>query len=206
MKIIYSGGVNGSIRKDELDYYTYGFGNYFMLQIRDELEELITQSGVIAVCVAAKPNKVRYERRFIDMGFELDSFVFLGRENKAEWGRYDAIIILGGETKELKKWLDKNGFNVGSLTRCRLIAGDSAGAYVLASYTLIDYKADGSRFEIVKGFIPELNILVAAHTNNNHYHQRGLGAALKKWCTENKAEYIGLKENEIKVTELTILN
>ncbi len=204
MKIIHSGGVNGSILNDNPQYSIYGFGNYFMLQIRNELEDLIREHKTIAVCVAAKSNKNHYDQRFIDMGFNLQEFIFIGRDDKPKWEQFDAILILGGETRELHAWLTESKFNIARLKRCKLIAGDSAGAYVLGKHTLIDYEADGSRFKIIDGFIPELNILIAAHVNNDHYHKGGLDAVLREWCKNNKVEYVSLEENEIKITELLI--
>lgn len=197
-----SGGVNRAILKDDPEYTIHGFGNYFMLQIRDEIEDIIRDHGTVAVCVAAKPNKNHYDQRFIDMGFNLNDFTFVGRNEKPEWEQYDAIILLGGETKALHTWLTENQFDITQLKRCKFIAGDSAGAYVLGRYTLLDYEADGSKLKITDGFVPQLNILVAAHTNNHRYHQDALGMELQDWCKQNQVEYVGLQENEMRITTI----
>lgn len=202
MNLIQSGGVNGTLGKDEPTYSTYGFGNYFMLQIKDEIDALIQASATIAVIVAAKPNKQHYDQRFIDMGFSLEAFVFLGREDGADWGSYDAVFILGGETKELHTWLNKTNFSLQELTKCQLLAGDSAGAYVLARNTVVDYAHDGTNVQIVDGFVPSQNLLIAAHVNNNFYHTPELDLAFRTWAVDHHAEYVQLKENETRVSNI----
>lgn len=202
MKVIHSGGVNASLGKDDPSYDIYGFGNYFMVQVRDELERLIANGKKVAVCVAAKPNKEHYHQRFIDNGFSPEDFTFLGREDNADWGSYDAILLLGGETRELSNWLVRTNFDVTNLSNCQLLAGDSAGAYVLAAKVIVDYEVDGSSFEITDGFMPDFNVLIAAHVNNTYYHSESLGKVLAEWCEENKVEYVELKENELKITNL----
>lgn len=199
MKLIRSGGVNARLRKSDTNYNTYGFGNYFILQIKPELDELIKNDEKIAICVAAKPDKHEYDKQIIDLGFDLDHFIILGREDDADWDQYAAILMLGGETKELYLWLNKTSFELARLKNCRILAGDSAGAYVLSGKTLFDYKPDGSSFKIVDGFLPGLRQLVAAHVNNLHYHEPRLTKALNEWCNANATEYVGLQENEIDV-------
>jgi hypothetical protein len=199
MKIIHAGGVNGSLGRDDPNYMIYGFGNYFAMQIKDDIQSLINAHKKIAVCVAAKPDKHHYDQRFVEMGFALDDLIFLGRNDMPDWSNYSAILLLGGDTAALHSWLVNTGFAVNKLTQCQLLAGDSAGAYVLARYTMLNYTPNGSKLEISTGFIPELNILVAAHTNNAHYHQPGLEATLRDWCNNNQTEYVPLEENEIKI-------
>ncbi len=188
--------------KNDPNYNKYGFGNYFMIQIRTLLQNLISDKKTIAVCVAAKPNKHHYDQNFIDMGFNVNDFTFLGREDSANWNSYDAVLLLGGETKALHSWMLKNNFNIRDMVNCELIAGDSAGAYVLASKTLVDYTADGSHFEIIDGFMPEIKILFAAHANNPYYYKESLGVALEKWCGENDVQYVSIEENQIRETTL----
>lgn len=201
MKLIRSGGVNARLTKIDDYYHTYGFGNYFMAQIKPELDELINHDKEIAICVAAKSNKHEYDQPLLDLGFDLDNFTILGRENSAEWGQYAAILMLGGETKELYSWLKKTEFNPANLKNCHILAGDSAGAYMLSGKTLIDYEPDGSSFEIVDGFLPGLHQLIAAHVNNPYYHEPGLTTVLNKWCEANSVKYIGLQENEMDIID-----
>lgn len=202
MKLIRAGGVNATLQPSDDSYNTYGFGNYFMLQIKPELDEIIKADGTIALCVAAKPNKHHYDQRLTDLGFNIRDFVVLGRDDDAEWEQYSAVLMLGGETKELHNWLAKTRFSVTALKNCRLLGGDSAGAYVLSGKTLVDYTADGSSFEIQDGFLPELNQLIAAHVNNGYYHQTSLTNVLSEWCKANSVEYIELEENELNVLEI----
>ncbi len=202
MKLVRSGGTNGTLDTSDTNYATYGFGNYFMLQIKPELDEIIESGGIIALCVAAKPNKHHYDRPLTDIGFTMSDFTILGRDDEAQWEQYDAVLMLGGETKELHTWLTRTNFNLDSLKNCRILGGDSAGAYVLSGKILIDYTADGSTFEITDGFLPKLNQLIAAHINNMYYHQPELTKVLSQWCKENNVEYIELEEDEIQVIEI----
>lgn len=173
-----------------------------MLQIKPQIDELIEQGKTIALCVAAKPNKHHYDQRLVELGFNVDDFTILGREDKADWSSYAGILILGGETKELYEWMYRTEFSVEVLKSCKILAGDSAGAYVLSGKTLINYMPDGSSFEIVDGFLPGLNQLVAAHINNSHYHMSSLGVALHEWCKSNDVEYLELEENQITIMEI----
>lgn len=204
MKLIRSGGVNARLNETDDNYHHYGFGNYFMRQIKPELDELMSHDRKIAICVAAKPDTHGYDPYLLDLGFDLDKLTILGREDGAEWSQYAAILMLGGETKALYAWLKKTRFNPASLKNCHILAGDSAGAYVLSAKTLITYAPDGSTFEIVDGFLPGLPQLIAGHSNNPHYHKPGLTVALRKWCETNSVEYIGLQENEINITVASV--
>lgn len=197
MKLIRSGGTNAKLQKEDEDYYKFGFGNYFMHQIKPELDALIDEGGPIALCVAAKPNKHHYDPRLSDMGFELQNFTILGREDNADWGHYSAVLLLGGETNALYDWLQKTDFSLNALQQCRILAGDSAGAYVLSGKTLIDYTPDGANFEVKDGFLPEVRQLIAAHSNNPRYHTPQLTMTLRQWCQAHAIEYIELQENEI---------
>jgi hypothetical protein len=197
VKLIRSGGTNAALGKSDTEYATHGFGNYFMLQIKAELDAIIDDGGVIALCVAAKENKQHYDERLVDIGFRSDNFEIIGKEDEVDWGRYNAVLMLGGETKELYSWLIRTNFNKSALTNCQLLEFDSAGAYVLSGKTLIDYMPDGSSFEIVEGFLPKLNQVIAAHVNNLHYHKLGLSKALSAWCMKHDVEYIELEENEL---------
>lgn len=202
MRLIRSGGVNSTLSKDNPNYSKHGFGNYFMLQIKPKLDELIRQGKTIAICVAAMPDKHHYDQRLTELGFTIGDLTILGREDKAGWDLYDAVLLLGGETRELYAWLQKNHFNLATLSRCVILAGDSAGAYVLSSKTLIDYAPDGQFTEIVDGFLPDIHQLVAAHVNNLYYHKPSLTKVLDTWCKSNSIEYVGLQENELDIKEL----
>jgi hypothetical protein len=204
MKLIRSGGVNSTLNKDNPNYSKHGFGNYFMLQIKPELDELIRQGGTIAICVAAKPDKHHYDQGLTELGFTIEDLTILGRENKAEWGLYDAVLLLGGETRELYSWLQKNHFSLEALSRCVILAGDSAGAYVLSGRTLIDYAPDGQFIEIIDGFLPDIHQLVAAHVNNPYYHKPGLTKVLDTWCKANDIEYVELQEDELDIREIYV--
>lgn len=197
MKLIRSGGTNGRLSKTDDEYVTHGFGNYFMLQIKAELDAIISGGEVIALCVAAKQNKQHYNKRLVDIGFDIKDFEILGREDEAHWDRYAAILMLGGETKDLYDWLKRTNFDLATLHNCQLLAGDSAGAYVLSAKTLINYTPDGSSFEIVDGFLPELKQLIVAHINNTYYHKPRLSKVLSAWCMQNGIEYIKLEEDEL---------
>ena len=199
MKIIRSGGTNASLAKDDPNYAVYGYGNYFLLQLKPEIDQVIESGGEVAICVAAKPNKDRYDKPLEEMGYQLAQLTILGREDVADWSAYDAVMLLGGETKELHDWLVRTGFSIDKLTKCRLLGGDSAGAYVLGSKTIVDYEKDGSSFEIIDGFMPESNLLVAAHVNNTFYHETALGEALKNWASKNNVEYLELEENQLNI-------
>lgn len=202
MKLIRSGGVNARLSKTDSDYAKYGFGNYFMLQVKAELDALILQGKPVAICTAAKQNRDDYHRWLADLGFHMNNFTVLGREDGANWEQYAAVLMLGGETKELYAWLQRTGFSLAALRNCSLLGGDSAGAYVLSAKTLIDYTPDGKSFEIVDGFLPGLRQLVAAHVNNTYYHQPSLTKALNEWCRANRVAYLGLAENEVDVREI----
>jgi hypothetical protein len=204
MKLIRSGGVNSTLNKNNPNYSKHGFGNYFMLQIKPELDELIRQVKTITICVAAKPDKHHYDQRLTGLGFTIEDLTILGREDKAEWGLYDAVLLLGGETRELYSWLQKNHFSLEVLSRCVVLAGDSAGAYVLSGKTLIDYTPDGQLTEIVDGFLPDIHQLVTAHVNNPYYHKFRLTKVLDTWCKTNKIEYVELQENELDIREIYV--
>lgn len=197
MRIIHSGGVDAWIDPESDDYSTNGYGNYFMVQIKNELDTRLADGERIAVVVAAKPNKNHFDERFKSAGFNIDDFIILGQRDTAEWEAYNAVLLLGGSTKNLYKWLTKNSFSIESLTNCTLLAGDSAGAYVLGKHTMIDYTPDGTRLKIIDGFIPHLNILVAGHINNVRYHTPDLSRTIAQWCSEHSVEYVALRENQM---------
>lgn len=204
MKLIRSGGTNSSLTKDQPEYYTHGYGNSVMVQIKPTLDALIEEGGEIAICVAAKPDKHHYDQRLLDAGFRLEELVILGREDGAAWSQYSAVIMLGGETRALYSWLIRTQFSIESLTQCSILVGDSAGAYVLSGKFLMDYTPDGKSFEIHDGFIPSLNQLIASHANNTYYHQADAREAFSKWCKDNGCEFIPLEENEINFSEIFI--
>lgn len=93
MKLVRSGGTNASLEKDEINYIKYDFGNYFMLQIKPDLNELVGQRKEISLCVAVKPNKHPYNQRLSDIGFNVDDFNILGRDDDAEWGQRDSNFL-----------------------------------------------------------------------------------------------------------------
>ena len=168
-----------------------------MLQIKPEIDSIIENGGKVAVCVAAKPNKDAYDQSLEQIGYALDELIILGREDSVHWSEYSAVVLLGGSTRELYVWLQKTDFSLDLLKKCLLLAGDSAGAYVLGAKVLIDYEKDGSSFEIADGYMPDSKVLVAAHVNNSHYHLPGLSEALGHWCAQHKIDLLELEENEI---------
>lgn len=203
MKLLLAGGVNAHISKDHPDYNKYGYGNYFLLQIKEQVDAMIGDGKLVAICTAAKPDKHYLDEVLSELGFMIDDLIILGREDSAEWCKYHAILMTGGETRELHSWLKRTDFALDKLTSCELLGGESAGAYVLTRKLLLDYQPDGSSYEIADGFLPDVNILVAAHVNNPYYHQDSLTVVLKQWCKANKIKYLGLEENEITYIDLS---
>ena len=63
MKLICSGGVNAELLPSEETYDQHGFGNYFMLQIKPDLNKISENGELIALCVAAKPEHFWIMRR-----------------------------------------------------------------------------------------------------------------------------------------------
>lgn len=202
MKLMYFGGSNTTLAKDNPLYDRYGYGNYFVVQIMDELKTLLGAGKKIALCVAASSHKVDYRTKFTEIGLDIDDFILLDKQDAVSWGSYHAILMFGGETVRLYDWLNDTDFSIDKLINCEFVAGDSAGAYVLAKNALVDYSPDGSMIDIRPGFIPELDILVAAHVNNSHYHKAPLDQNLRAWCKDNNSEYVGLKENQQIILEV----
>lgn len=198
MKVIHVGGVNTTLGKDDPNYAVYGYGNYFMVQLKDQIDQILQAGGKVAVCVATRADKHYFDSRFLEMGYNLDQLTILGRDDSADWPSYQAILLFGGSTRELYDWMIRTKFSVGKLKDCELLAGESAGAYVLASKILVNYDAEGTKIEIIDGFIPELPILVLAHTNNPYYCTPELKSKLGTWCEDHQVDLVGLAENEMR--------
>lgn len=104
---------------------------------------------------------------------------------------------MGGNNRDLYEWLIKTEFSIDKLSECELLAGDSAGAYALGEYMMIDNQPDGNKFKAEKGFVPGSNMIFAAHVNNSKYHREGLTHALEKFAKDKEIELRLLQENEL---------
>lgn len=195
MKIVYSGGTNSALTPDDSTYNKYGLGGYFIRKLKNDIGA-VDQSS-IAVVVASNENKDHFNELLTDCGLDVNKINILSRGDSPKWGEYQIIFLLGGTTKMLYDWLKATDFSLGRLKSCKLLAGASAGAYVLGAKTMIDYNPDGTDLIVDDGFYSGSNILVAAHVNNTYYHQDGLTRVIEEYCAAHNLELLMLEENQL---------
>lgn len=107
---------------------------------------------VLVVALAQEPGY--FAPRIKELYSKQPSILDSNSQNNINWGSFDLIYILGGNTKNLKAGLLKYNFDILSLKNSVTLIADSAGANLMAKYYV--GKNDDGSFKIENGLKPKL--------------------------------------------------
>jgi len=136
-----------------------------------------------------KRGKEVFEKNITDKNLE---YVFASHEDFIkQLKEADALYLHGGMTDGLHDYLKDYPEFVQEAKKKKLVIGSSAGAYVLAEYS-IDY-ADKSKAEKRFGFLP-----IKIHCHFEDKNKKALEEKFKKVDPENKYKTLYLRDCETK--------
>lgn len=188
MKFIFDGGYN---KKDENSIKNNVFTRYnsFLL---DELKKY----KKLLIITSAKPighYKDRIEI-FVASGADVIERDF---ENELDWGKYDFILVLGGENEPLVNQLYKLHFSLDKLKSNMVYIGCSAGSMIMSSYYYDYSRNDKENVIFQKGLVPENKEIYIVHSDNLWYTDEFLKEKIQKFAEENNLLVVEIKENEV---------
>lgn len=185
MKIVYRGGYN---KRDPESVKNSTIFEYLPI-----IKNLYERGQSIAVVTLAKPDGY-YDELLLPIRDKVDVIGTPNIEN-VTWGKYDLIILMGGDTPTLQSWLRKGKFSLNQFKEKSVIVGDSAGALVLCPY-YYDGQPDDIKVKWYQGMNPGGNILVLVHANNPHYAPEGLFPLVQQFAKDKNLTVVKINENQ----------
>lgn len=143
MKLILDGGWN---KKDE-----NSVSNNILARQTDFLLENLKFGKKILIITNAKPID-HYKDRIsllVNCGAEV---IGRGTKEKIDWGKYDVIFTLGGDTKILFDELLRLDFKIKNLKKSICYIGSSAGTQIMGSF-FYDYDRENGDISFYEGFM-----------------------------------------------------
>lgn len=187
MKLIYRGGFNKHSRESIQDS---------VIPTYDKFVTKYLKAGKKAAYVTLAKQNEDYESRFPQL--KNRPIVNWNNCRKAKWGEFDLLVLLGGDSVQLYKGLAETGFSLQALKQKAIVVGDSAGAYVLASYFVDRYDL-GKKVKFFPGFNSGAKIITLGHVDNPVYVDQGLITQVESFAQRKGLSVVKLKENEEKM-------
>lgn len=187
--VVLSGGYN--------KYDRESVGMSVLYRYKDEVLKRVNGGEQVVFVGLAKPvDKADYEERLREWAPEEVEYVDDRNSQDVVWGEYDMVVLLGGDPERLKAKLDETDFELKHLKDGVKLVGDSAGAFVLASWFYGEGEMDQGRVDFFEGFNPDLGVIVVGHANNPRYCPDWLIGKVEKFAEKKGLRVVELEENE----------
>ena len=186
MKVIFSGGYN--------KYIISSFNNSILFRNKDIIFKLLEEGKKVLIIGSAQPNNYykAVSHFFKNKGAEI---IDKSCKKNLNWGIYDCLVILGGDTVALKNHLISIGFSTSKLKKNLLVIGDSAGAMIMAEY-FYDYNRKNKKITFKKGFLTTNKQIIAVHVDNLNYYDDFSFKKVNEFAKEKGLQVVALKENQ----------
>ena len=156
--------------------------------------KLLEEGKKVLIIGSAQPNNYykAVSHFFKNKGAEI---IDKSCKKNLNWGIYDCLVILGGDTVALKNHLISIGFSTSKLKKNLLVIGDSAGAMIMAEY-FYDYNRKNKKITFKKGFLTTNKQIIAVHVDNLNYYDDFSFKKVNEFAKEKGLQVMALKENQ----------
>ncbi len=186
MKCIFDGGYNKTDPNS--------VSNSIFVRYGDFLLEELKKGKKLLIATNAKPVGHYSER--IEPFFREGADMIDKNTNEVDWGKYDTILVLGGNNQTCVNELTRLDFNVNKLKKDVLYIGCSVGTMIMSPY-LCDYDQEKKEVNFLKGFLPSNNEIYLVHANNPWYVDDFHRNSIEKFAKENNLVVVPINENEV---------
>lgn len=190
MKLVYSGGMN--------KYSWQGIEDSIFFTCKEGVKRAVEKGEKVAFVTLAKPD--RYYDLLIIPSFQNKVDIIDNTNLKeVERGKYDVIVIPGGETRKLHRKLITAGFSLKALKPEAIYIGDSAGAMIMAAYYYEDEEMENGdrRVRFFEGLASESELIAIVHANNPNYTDNFLKERVRKFAEKKNLRVCELAEGQM---------